>query len=232
MLERHIHFLRTERPDPTETAATARTRLGEKFPRAALRRMTHLGMLLGSTLDGFVPAAEDALVYATTYAETRALEDYLASFPSASPLLFQTSIHPGAVQQVMIGRQQPLSRFWPLTGRTRLVEHALLTALVETAPRIVLLGGEERGTWLLEQGFASDRPFAFAVTLTADPANAIGRIRFTPHATHDSERPNSSFEIRHSEFSSPALAAFTDALATRSPLQWRSAGGDWSLLWS
>src|SRR5947199_274737 len=78
---------------------------------------------------------DDALIYASTFAETRSLEDYLTSFPTASPLLFQTSIHPGAVQQVLIGRQQPVGRFWPLTGRRRLVEHALLTALLEPVPR-------------------------------------------------------------------------------------------------
>lgn len=233
MLERHLHFVRTERPDPAETAATARTRLGEKFPRAALRRMTHLGMLLGSTLDGLVPGTDDAVVYATTYAETRALEDYLASFPAASPLLFQTSIHPGAVQQVMIGRQQPLSRFWPLTGRARLTEHALLTAVMETAPRVLLLGGEERGTWLLENNMASDRSFAFAVSLTRDATGAAACVRFTPSPT------DSSFDIRLSTPNGdngitpcPSLAAFTDALAARAPLHWRSPAGEWSLTWS
>src|SRR2546428_10923021 len=104
MTERFIHHLRVERPAGAETATEARERLRDKFPRAALRRMTHLGLMLGSTLDGMALTPEDALVYATSFAETRALEDFLASFPAASPLLFQTSIHPGGIQQVLIGR--------------------------------------------------------------------------------------------------------------------------------
>src|SRR5207302_1517560 len=130
-------------------------RFRDKFPRTALRRMTHLGLLLGSTLDGVTLTAEDAVVYATSFAETRALEDFLESFPAASPLLFQTSIHPSGIQQVLIGRQQPVARLWPHAGHRRLVEQALLSALLETAPRIVIAGGEERGTWLREQGQAS-----------------------------------------------------------------------------
>src|SRR5437870_3302040 len=106
MPERFIHHLRVERPPDSETATEARERLREKFPRNSLRRMTHLGMLIGSALDGVEFSVADALVYATTFAETRALEEFLASFPNPSPLLFQTSIHPGGVQQVLIGRQQ------------------------------------------------------------------------------------------------------------------------------
>src|SRR5262249_1179569 len=102
MMVRFIHHLKVERPAATETAIEARERLREKFPRNTLRRMTHLGMLIGTTLDGLTLTPEDALVYATTIAETRALEDFLASFPTASPLGFQTSIHPGGVQQVLI----------------------------------------------------------------------------------------------------------------------------------
>ena len=160
MIERFLHRLRVELPAPDETAASARVRLADKFPRPALRRMTHLGLLIGSALDGAPLGPEDALVYASTFAETRALEDFLLSFPVASPLLFQTSIHPGGVQQVLIGRQQPIARLWPLAGRTRLVEQALLTALIEPAPRVALVGGEERGTWMLEHNMASTKSFA------------------------------------------------------------------------
>ena len=165
MTERYLHQLRVELPAPDETAAGARVRLADKFPRTALRRMTHLGLLIGATLDGVALGPEDALVFASTFAETRALEDFLGSFPAASPLLFQTSIHPGSVQQVLIGRQQPIARLWPLAGRTRLVEQALLTALIEPALRVALVGGEERGTWMLEHHMASSRSIAFGAIL-------------------------------------------------------------------
>ncbi len=218
MIERYIHHLRVELPAAAETAVEARLRLAEKFPRTALRRMTHLGLLIGSTLDGAPLGPEDALVFASTYAETRALEEFLASFPAASPLLFQTSIHPGGVQQVLIGRQQPIARLWPLAGRTRVVEQALLTALLEPAPRVALVGGEERGTWMLERGMASATSFAFAAILTHEPAGAVGHVAFAPGAQTDD--------------ACPSLEHFARILAGRSALNWRGAGGAWTLEWS
>jgi len=218
MLERHIQFARVERPDRAEAAAGARTLLASKFPHTALRRMTHLGLLVGAALDGVPLCADDAVVYASSYAETRALEDFLRSFPAASPLLFQTSIHPSAIQQVLIGRQQAVRRFWPMTGRRRLVESALLAALMEPSPRVVLAGGEERGTWLLEANMASDQAFAFAIVLAADPKGALGRVRFSPGAA-TGDAP------------CPALPEFAGAIERKEGLNWRGAGGDWSLDW-
>jgi hypothetical protein len=217
MIERFLHHVRVEQPAPDETAAGARLRLADKFPRTALRRMTHLGLLLGSTLDGVPLGPEDAVVYASTFAETRSLEDFLTGFPAASPLLFQTSIHPGGVQQVLIGRQQSIARLWPHAGRARLVEQALLTALLEPAGRVVLVGGEERGAWMLEHGMASARSFAFATILTREAAGAIGRVRFTPG--------EKSAEI------SPTLENFMEALAGHLPLNWHGAGGTWAMEW-
>jgi len=217
MTERFLHHLCVELPPADETAATARVRLAGKFPRTALRRMTHLGLLIGSALDGAELGPADALVYASTFAETRALEEFLQSFPSPSPLLFQTSIHPGGVQQVLIGRQQPIARLWPLAGRARLVEQALLTALLEPAPCVALVGGEERGSWMLDHHMASPRSFAFAALLTRDAAGAIGRVGFTPGTATDEP--------------CPALENFTQALAGRCPLKWHGAGGTWALDW-
>jgi hypothetical protein len=235
VIERFIHHVRTETPPATETAAEARERLREKFPRAAVRRMTHLGLLLGSTLDGVALTPEDALVYASSFAETRALEEFLGSFPLPSPLLFQTSIHPGGVQQVLIGRQQPIARLWPLAGRGRLVEHALLTALLEPAARIALVGGEERGTWLLEHGQASERSFAFAAVLTREAAGAVGSVAFefesgtgilpvglSNHGQDARATPDDPC---------PTLETFADALAARRPLNWAGGGGRWDLAW-
>jgi len=217
MTERFIHHLRVEQPAPAERVSDARVRLADKFPRTALRRMTHLGLLVGSTLDGAVLGADTAVVFASTFAETRALEDFLASFPAASPLLFQTSIHPGAVQQVLIGRQQPVARLWPLAGRARLVEQALMTALLEPASCVALVGGEEVGSWMLEQGMASARAFAFAAVLTRDPAGALGRVAFTPGPAADE--------------ACPTLEAFTATLAVRQSLRWAGAGGTWTVDW-
>jgi hypothetical protein len=223
-LERFIHHARVDLPPASEAAPEARERLREKFPRAALRRMTHLGMLLGSAMDGVALAPEDAVVYASSYAETRALEEFLTSFPAASPLLFQTSIHPGGVQQVLIGRQQPIARLWPLAGRARLVEQALLTALLEPAPRTFVLGGEEKGTWLLEQRMASDGAFAWALELRADPAGAVGRIVLTDTGSHDPLGNGAAAKA-------PMLLDVAGAIAARHGLSWRGVDGDWSIAW-
>ncbi|HEX2861268.1 MAG TPA: hypothetical protein VHN79_06495 [Lacunisphaera sp.] len=217
MTERFLQHVRVEVPPPDEVAAGARVRLAERFPRNALRRMTHLGLLLGSTMEGMTLGPDDAAVFASTFSETRALEDFLQGFPAASPLLFQTSIHPGAVQQVQIGRQQPVGRLWPLASRTRLVEQALLTAVLEPARRVAILGGEERGTWMLEQGMAAPRAFAFAVLLTGEAAGALGRVIFDA-ATSGPD-------------ASPGLEDFTQALAGRRALRWTGPGGTWTLDW-
>ncbi len=217
MIERYLHHLRVELPPEAETLQGARLRLEKHFPRTALRRMTHLGMLLGATLEGLPLNPEDAVVYASTFAETRALEEFLQSFPTASPLLFQTSIHPGGVQQVLIGRQQPIARLWPLAGRKRLVEQALWVALLETAARVVLVGGEERGGWMLEHSMASARSFAFATLLSHEAAGATGQLRFSPGSNHEEQVPT--------------LEDFAVALSERRPLGWCGAGGAWELTW-
>ncbi|MEO7600027.1 MAG: hypothetical protein ABIV50_13905 [Opitutus sp.] len=162
---------------PGEDLAGTRERLKERFPRGATRRMTQLGLLVGAALDDMSPQAQDSVVYASAYAESRALEGYLDSFPSASPTLFQTSIHPSAVQQALIGRQHAVGEFFPLTGRAHLVAHALETALLSPAPRVLLCGGEERGTWLLDQNIASARSFAFALALNDRSTGALARVR-------------------------------------------------------
>lgn len=217
MIERFLHHLRVELPAANETAAEARARLAEKFPRNAVRRMTHLGLLLGSALDGLPLGPDDALVFASTFAETRALEEFLLSFPSASPLLFQTSIHPGGVQQVLIGRQQSIARLWPLAGRTRLVEQAFLTSLLEPADRVALLVGEERGTWMLEHGMASATSFALAAMLTHESTDAKGRIAFTPGPQADE--------------ACPSLENLAHAQVERRPLHWCGGGGAWEVGW-
>lgn len=179
MLERYVQALNVIDPGAEEPAAT-RERLKDRFPRGATRRMTQLGLLVGAALEDLGPTPDDAVVYASAYAETRALEGYLESFPGASPTLFQTSIHPSAVQQALIGRQLPVREFFPLTGRLHLPAHAVQAALLSPAARVLLCGGEERGTWLLERQAASDRTFAFALALGTEAAGALARIRLAP----------------------------------------------------
>ena len=174
--------------------------------------MTQLGLLIGAALDDLGPRSDDALVYASAYAETRALEGFLDSFPSASPTLFQTSIHPSAVQQALITRQLPIAEFFPLTGRAHLVAHAVETALLSHAPRVLLCGGEERGTWLLDRHISSDRTFAFALALTTSATGAVARLAVAPVAADPAA---SSF----------TLPEFFDALVARRDLDCQARPG-------
>jgi hypothetical protein len=179
MIERYLMGCAAEDP-LLETPVQTRERLKDPFPRGATRRMTQLGMLIGSVLRDLSPQESDTVVYATRYAENQALEEYLASFPTPSPTLFQTSIHPSAVQQVLIARQQPIRELFPLTGDAHLGAHSLQTALLAPNPRVILCGGEERGAWLREHGSASDETFAFALGLSATAPGAIGQVSFSP----------------------------------------------------
>jgi hypothetical protein len=151
--------------DGAEEPAATRERLKACFPPGAARRMTQLGMLVGAALARVAPGADDAIIHATQFGEGRALESFLESFPAASPTGFQTSIHPGAVQQGMIRRAQPVREFFPMAGGAFLPGQALLAAMLSPAPRVVLCGGEERGTWLREVGAAAGETFAYALAL-------------------------------------------------------------------
>jgi hypothetical protein len=180
MLERWITAAHAEDVGD-ETPAATRERLKNRFPKNATRRMTQLGLLVGAALEPLQPEPDDTLVYASAYAETRALEGYLDSFPNPSPTLFQTSIHPSAVQQSLITHQRPLHQFLPMTGGANLPAQAILAALLANTPRVLLCGGEERGTWLLDHGRASPRTFAFALALCAErPPAPLGRLALLP----------------------------------------------------
>jgi hypothetical protein len=206
MVERWITALHTEAAD-SESPGDTRDRLKDRFPKNATRRMTQLGLLVGAALEPMHIGVDDALVYASSYAETRALEGYLDSFPTPSPTLFQTSIHPSAVQQALIIRQQPLRQFIPLTGGQHLVAQSLLAALLTDTPRTILCGGEERGTWLLEHGYASERTFSFALALSTQAEGAIGRLALAEETTAS---PSAGTSLQ--------LPDFFDLLHKRKPL--------------
>ena len=179
MLERYIQDLRTDDPG-AETPAATRERLKGRFAPGSTRRMTLLGMLVGAVLGDLQVAEEDTLAYVSAFGEGRALEDFLTSFPSASPTLFQTSIHPSGVQQGLIGRQRSVRELFPLAGGGQLAVQGLLTAMLAPSPRAVLVGGEECGTWLVAAKAASDRTFAYALALTREPGpTPLGRLILT-----------------------------------------------------
>jgi hypothetical protein len=197
MFERFIQAVHTDDPGGEEPAAT-RARLREMFPAGAGRRMTQLGMLVGAALDRMQPRASDSIVYASRFGESRALEGFLESFPTPSPTLFQTSIHPSGVQQSLIGRQCAVPELFPQTGSEALAGHALLAAAIAPASRVILCGGEERGTWLAPVQAASTRAFAFALALTeAGEPGSLGRIVLEPIEDEGSLALEAWFDLLH-----------------------------------
>jgi hypothetical protein len=180
MFERSLLAVRTDDPGP-QAASVTRERLKARFAPGAARRMTLPGMLVGHLLQELAPTTDDTVIYSSVYGESAALESYLASFPTPSPTLFQTSIHPSGLQQGLIGRQQPVRELFPMTGGADLPVQAALAAMVSPAPRVLWCGGDERATWMSEQGVASARTFAFALALgSVESAGAIGRLRLEP----------------------------------------------------
>jgi hypothetical protein len=76
--------------------------------------------------------------------------------------------------------------------------------LLATTPRAILCGGEERGTWLRENGAASDQSYAFALALSREPAGTLGTL---------------SLRAVSEEAGELTLAEFFSALQQRRPLQ-------------
>lgn len=197
MLERFIQTIHTDDAG-IEALAETRERLKGSFAPGATRRMTQLGMLVGSVLNKTGPAAEDALVYASTFAESRSLESYLDSFPAASPTLFQTSIHPSGAQQALIGKQRSLGEVFSHSGIGQMPSQSILTALLAPAPRVILCGGEERGGWLVNFYSAQDRSFGYALSLTREPGpGPIGRLALVQQEGSGSMTQSDWFDVLH-----------------------------------
>ncbi len=234
MIRRYV--LRAATAGPVEgdvPAELLRAWMGN-FPANAVRRMTRLGLMLGAALRDFAITEDDAVVYATTFGETVAIARYLESFPAASPLHFQTSIHPSAIEQVLINRGLPVRELTPLAGQPELSAHAALTALLTPGERVILTGGEEVGSWMRQLDAASSVGFAFALELGAEdpsgppPPGTIGVLSWQEKTA-----------VARGDFA-PALGgaapgdlhALFSAVAAREPLRCASpSGGEVRLDW-
>lgn len=164
--------------EPEDDDGAALAALAEVFGKRVTRRMTRLGMMVSAVLKDMSVTADSSIVYATIYAETCAIEKFLRSFPYPSPQLFQTSIHPSAVEQYLIQNRQPVREFFPLAGERTLLPRALDCVRLCTGETRILCGGEERGTWLRGTGISSELNYAWALELSTDSAAAVGVIRW------------------------------------------------------
>lgn len=165
MISRPIHSCRTLLL-PELINADILTPLKSAVPGSA-RRMTLMGLIVSWLTKDLTLSPDVAVIYATQYSEVDALERYLSGFPSLSPLLFQTSIHPSAIQQVWIARKSELESLYPISGDAHIVASALQNALLCSADRILIIGGEEQANWLHKHNIGSPKAFGFCLELGA-----------------------------------------------------------------
>lgn len=158
-----------------DLAADARARYKDRYPGRSARRMTHLGMMMGICIDKMDVQQRVPVIYASAFGESESLEKFIDSFPQASPALFQSSIHPSAVEQALIPDKRAIDRFYPITSSTNLLGQALEKCFILGEDDMVVVGGEERGTWLTEFQLASGESFAFGIRLCRGD-EGIGRI--------------------------------------------------------
>ncbi len=226
MIRRYVLRAAAEGPFDGATPDDRAREWAKNFPPNTVRRMTKLGLMLGATLRDFPIEPDDAVIYATTFGETITLARYLESFPTASPLFFQTSIHPSAIEQVLINRACPVRELTPLAGQPDLSAHASLTALLTPGDRVLLTGGEEVGSWMRQLDAASNVGFAFAIEIggsaqgadDAPPAGAAGELRWN----EDNRAPATTGDL---------LELF-DAVRERRPMRVPCpSGGEIALNW-
>ncbi|MBC2594378.1 hypothetical protein H5P28_08925 [Ruficoccus amylovorans] len=207
MIKRFITRLAVAEPG-RELDPERRKALRKNFGPLAARRMSDLSLLIGEVTDGLEAGADDEWIYASRFGGTQSLERYLASFPAPSPLHFQNSIHPGALDLVSVARRQSSALFSPLCGLETLVADALLAALIAPPETPVhLVGGDEYEHWCTAHSWGGEETFAFYLRLdSAAQEQVLGEVIFTP----GEELANAP--------TAPTLPEFHAALAERRPL--------------
>lgn len=209
MNRRYLTSMAILAPDPADEAGVVRA-IKNKIGGRSARRMTDLGLLLGEVMPQQPIDAATAVIYASAYSETRALESYLDSLPYASPIGFQTSIHPSGVEQVLIHRNQPIGAFFPLAGEPLLFWHALQCVLNCNHPQVLLLAGEQRGEWTLEHGLGYPYTYALRMQFSREPcAETIATLEWDPQTAAAAQAP------------SPSLHALIPDLVARRTLRYQ-----------
>lgn len=193
-----------------------------RWPSRRTRRLSSLGILLTALVEDDPPSRETAVVYATSYSESRALEGFLESLPDASPTNFQTSIHPGGITQALIAARCPVETLYPLAGMRALISQALHLGSNSGKNEVCLYFGEERGTWLADLGVASQTTYAGKLRLVADASGnlpSVGLLQCLPAVPPF----NTSSE--------PESEELAKAIKNRVNLQWVSATGSFAINW-
>jgi len=210
MPSRHIQSFRSIFLPP-EDEASGLDSLLTQLPKRAARRMSRLGIMMYNLLEEIPLDLRTTVVYGTIFSESSALETYLDSIPFASPTAFQTSIHPGGIEQALILKQREVGAFFPVAGGAHLLLPMLKLAFSIPSADVVLCGGEEKGSWLREFGLAYDRSFAYALHLGSGPQQSIGELIWEPEAPV-------------SEESIPTTEEAIRRISAGQPVEFRGAG--------
>ncbi len=210
MIKRYIQSAACCFPDPENESASV-AQLIPDIPKRAARRMSTLGKQIHHMLNGVELDLDTSVIYGTTYTEARALETFLESIPFASPTAFQTSIHPGGIEQALIMDKREVAALFPIAGDTLIFLQMLQVAFTCSTSRTVLTGGEERGTWLQEFHLAAPRSFAFRLLLSRQPGDTVGEISWDPSAgVSDAMAPSLEEAARSIESRSSLVAGSPD----------------------
>lgn len=204
----------------SDFAADARIRHKSEFPGRSARRMTHLGMLITLCLQKMDAEKDIPIIYASAFGESESLEKFIDSFPEASPALFQSSIHPSAVEQGLISKKQSVNRFYPITSDSNLFGQAIENCFLLGEQDVILLGGDERGNWLCPSDLASTVSFAFGMRLSRD-GEGIGSLEIDRTQRPDREGCIDLQQAADSIKNRDSLSIPSFALDARIRLEWK-----------
>lgn len=195
-----------------------------RLPRNASRRLTDISLAIAEVLKNVEIASGDDLVFASSWGAATSLETYLASFPNPSPASFQSSVHAGALEAVLVARQQPLRRLQSLANLPEtLIPASLRAGLFSCAAIVHLIFAEEYNPWLGERGLCGDSTYACHLRLEKDTeGEALGKMSYSRMETQAAPSP------------SPVLPEdFCAKVSRRESLRFRyPVFGEFSLVWT
>lgn len=194
-----------------------------KLPGSSARRFTDVSLAIAEAMEQIEMGPDDDIVFASSWGGTMGLETYLASFPNPSPASFQSAVHAGPLESVLVARKQPLRRLQSIGNLPQTLIPASLRALFQSdAATVHLIVAEEYNPWLHEHGLCGEHTFAGHLRLSKDQDHGVlGRLTHQdPEAMDESATP-------------PLLSdAFCQQLRLRQPFRVGSACfGAFTLTW-
>lgn len=197
MIERAITQIATVPAHEGAMPDALRAELSAHLPKLAIRKFSDSGLLMSRILHTLGASGDEPIVSASTFAESRSLEDFVDSFPTPSPARFQRSVHPSAIQQARVITNAPVGTFIPIAGQEGISVIAARTALTLDAPAVHLVASEECGTWSVGIHVGSATGFAFGLTIGEKVAGTeiLGTIAWTPESVPDASGDTSLLSL-------------------------------------